>query len=108
MASEPMSTAWDPLSPLTVNKQSFLPPTDYFNPAFSVDDMELSAALARYLDNGPRLSEPFTYDGGASNVLPELAYPLLELCGSGPVTIVENNEEHLVALDINDYLNIYP
>jgi len=70
--------------------------------------MELSAALAHYLDHDPWLSEPFTYDDGGDvlDFPPEIAYPLLELYGSGPVTIVENNEENLfVTLDINDYLN---
>lgn len=69
--------------------------------------MELSAALAHYLDNGPWLSEPFTYDdsGNTPNVPLELAYPPVELCDPGPVTIVENNEETFVTFDANDYLN---
>ena len=67
------SAAWDPMTVLTFGEQSLLPFMDYSIP-IGIDERELSAALAHYVD-GLWLSEPFAYHDGSGELHAELGYP---------------------------------
>jgi len=107
VSAVPSSTAWDPMASLAFGEELLLPLADYSysTPSGAIDERELSAALAHYIDNGPWVSEPFTYDdgSGASHIPPEFSYPSLGLCGSGHAIAENNEEDHFETLDTNGY-----